>query len=122
MTVDETVGKRILDCRTTKDISQSKLAQMIGVSTAAIWQWETRGKVPRPGTLHKIATALEVSPDYLLRGKMSANRSAKADREAAAAIESEHSVALQVEKLKAAIVEATGVSTAHIDIKIKISS
>jgi transcriptional regulator with XRE-family HTH domain len=126
MTIEnDTVGKRILDCRTANDISQSKLAELTGVSTAAIWQWETRGRIPRAGTLRKVANALNVSPSYLLTGK--ARPDEKAIREVsidkgAPMMDTGISVAQQIEKLKAAIAEANQVDAASISIDIKISS
>jgi HTH-type transcriptional regulator, cell division transcriptional repressor len=126
MTIDnDTVGKRILDCRTANDISQSKLAELTGVSTAAIWQWETRGRIPRAGTLRKIADVLNVSPSYLLTGKArgdeTATREVSVER-GAPVIETGISVAQQIEKLKAAIAQANKIDAANIKIEIKISS
>jgi transcriptional regulator with XRE-family HTH domain len=127
MTDDDTVGKRILDCRMAKDISQSKLAQLIGVSAAAISHWETGGTVPRPKNLSKIADALEVSPDYFLTGKTGGNQSDPANRDAdaskgLAAVEPATSVAQQVEKLKMTIAKMSGVDAARIRVEIKIAS
>jgi transcriptional regulator with XRE-family HTH domain len=126
MTIDnETVGKRILDCRTANDISQSKLAELTGVSTAAIWQWETRGRIPRAGTLRKIADVLNVSPSYLLTGKARGDeqsiREVSVER-GAPMVETGISVSQQIEKLKAAIAQANKIDAASIKIEIKISS
>lgn len=125
MTIDnETVGKRILDCRTANDISQSKLAELTGVSTAAIWQWETRGRIPRAGTLRKIANTLHVSPSYLLTGKAGGDEKAirEVNLDKGAMMETGISVAQQIEKLKAAIADANGVETAKVSLEIRISS
>jgi transcriptional regulator with XRE-family HTH domain len=128
MTDDDTVGKRILDCRTAKDISQSRLAQLIGVSPAAISHWETGGTVPRPRNLSKIADALQVSLDYFLSGKPSGNQSGDQGNRAAdasdgpAAVETATSVAQQVEKLKMTIAKMSGVDVARIRVEIKIAS
>jgi transcriptional regulator with XRE-family HTH domain len=126
MTIEnDTVGKRILDCRTASDISQSKLAELTGVSTAAIWQWETRGRIPRAGTLRKVANALNVSPSYLLTGKARSDDKAIRDigvDKGAPTAETGMTVAQQIEKLKAAIAEANKVDAANISIDIKISS
>jgi transcriptional regulator with XRE-family HTH domain len=49
-------------------MSQAELAKHVGLSSAAIWNWETKGRVPRPRTLAKVAEALNVSEQFLAEG------------------------------------------------------
>lgn len=120
---EESVGKRIQDCRNAKDVSQSKLAELTGVSAAAIWQWEKRGKVPRPQTLRKIANALKVSPEYLLTGKTeSGSENAGAGDITAVWTEGATTVAQQIEKIKSAVAAMIGVDAAQISIEVKVAN
>jgi transcriptional regulator with XRE-family HTH domain len=54
-------------------MSQAELARQVGLSTAAVWNWETKGRVPRPQVLAKVAKALGVSEQYLAEGHEGAN-------------------------------------------------
>lgn len=61
------IGERIKDLRTKENLSQSKLANKIGVTKATISQYEIGGIKNIPSDkLQKIATALNTSPQYLL--------------------------------------------------------
>jgi transcriptional regulator with XRE-family HTH domain len=63
------VGTRIRDQREARKMSQAELAKQVGLSSAAIWNWETKGRVPRPQVLAKVAEALNVSEQYLTEGR-----------------------------------------------------
>jgi transcriptional regulator with XRE-family HTH domain len=67
------VGARIRDEREARKMSQSQLAKQVGLSSAAIWNWETRGRVPRPRVLARVAEALSVSEQYLAEGREGAD-------------------------------------------------
>jgi transcriptional regulator with XRE-family HTH domain len=69
------VGARIRDEREARNISQAALAKQVGLSSAAIWNWETKGRVPRPRVLAKVAEALSVSERYLAEGRNGADGS-----------------------------------------------
>jgi transcriptional regulator with XRE-family HTH domain len=62
------LGDRIKDLRKQKNLSQSELADKVGISYAQIGRYETKGAQPPAETLKKIADALGVSPDYLIYG------------------------------------------------------
>lgn len=62
----ETIGKRIRASREKYKISQKELAEKVGVSAAAINQFEKWEKKPSSVVLKKIALELGVSTDYLL--------------------------------------------------------
>ena len=62
------LGDRIKDLRKQKNMSQSELADKVGISYAQIGRYETKGAQPPAETLKKIADALRVSPDFLIYG------------------------------------------------------
>lgn len=55
-----TVGERIKQIRKDKGLTQDELAQKLGISRAAMGQFEKESSHPRAGTLQKIADALGV--------------------------------------------------------------
>lgn len=63
-----TLGNRIKLRRKELGLSQSELADKVGISYAQIGRYETKGVQPPAGTLTIIADALGVSPDFLLYG------------------------------------------------------
>ena len=62
------LGDRIKDLRKQKNLSQSELADKVGISYAQIGRYETKGAQPPAETLKQIADALGVSPDLLIYG------------------------------------------------------
>lgn len=58
--------QRLKELREKKDVSQSKLADYMGVSQQAIAKWETDKATPDPDALLKLAEYFNVSVDYLL--------------------------------------------------------
>ena len=55
-----TVGEHIKDLRTQKGLTQKKLAELCGLATGTIQQYELEKRKPKIETLHKIAAALDV--------------------------------------------------------------
>lgn len=62
------LGRRILDLRSLRGMSQTQLADILSVSSTAVWNWEQNGVHPRPAMLASLAKALGVSQSYLLTG------------------------------------------------------
>ena len=62
------LGKRILECRKRKNLSQTDLANLAGISYAQIGRYETKGTQPPAEVLRKIADALDTTVDYLING------------------------------------------------------
>ncbi len=60
------IGKIIKELRLDKGLSQTKLAEMIGVSQKAIDYWERGINEPKAGYIVKLADCFDVSCDYLL--------------------------------------------------------
>ena len=59
----------LIHARIDKGLKQSELADLVGVSPAAISQWELGIKTPRKGNVAKLAAVLGVTPEYLLGEK-----------------------------------------------------
>ena len=59
-------GKRLLEIRKSKKISQEQLADRIGTKGPAIGRYERDVAQPALETIIKLAIVLEVSTDYLL--------------------------------------------------------
>lgn len=62
------LGKRIVQLRKEKSMSQSDLAKKAGVSYAQIGRYEIKGSQPPAEVLKKIADALNTTVDYLVSG------------------------------------------------------
>lgn len=65
----ETTGDRMRRCRKEAGLTQEQLADLVGVSTAAVAQWETGdSKSLKPENLFKAARALNKSAEWLATG------------------------------------------------------
>lgn len=62
------LGKRIRKIRKDLGMSQTELANKVGLSYAQIGRYETKNAQPQTEILKKIAETLEVSVDFLLNG------------------------------------------------------
>jgi len=60
------LGKKIKDLRTAKKMTQSDLADRLGVTVSAISSYETIERQPTFETLVKMARFFNVTTDYLL--------------------------------------------------------
>ncbi len=56
-----TIGKKILELRTQKELTQKQLSDMCGFSQSALNLWENDKRKPKIESLHKIADVLNVS-------------------------------------------------------------
>ncbi len=63
------VGTKIAELRNINNITQLELAEKLGVTDRAVSKWETGSGYPDIALLPQIADILNVSVDYLLRGK-----------------------------------------------------
>lgn len=61
-----TIGKRIKEVREKLGLNQAKLAAEADITPAAISQIESGDRIPSTPILRRLATALQVSTDYLL--------------------------------------------------------
>ena len=62
----EALGGRLETLMKAKGMTQTRLAEKLGVSNAAVWNFINGACFPNIGTLVKIANALDCSSDYLL--------------------------------------------------------
>ncbi|MBR6513641.1 MAG: helix-turn-helix transcriptional regulator [Clostridia bacterium] len=60
------LGQRIRQARKDKNITQEKLGEICGLSTAHIGHIERGSRIPSLDTLFRISTELDVSVDWLL--------------------------------------------------------
>ena len=63
-----TLGERICALRTAGGLSQSELAERLGVSRQSVSKWETDASMPDLDKLVKISEVFEVTLDQLVRG------------------------------------------------------
>jgi transcriptional regulator with XRE-family HTH domain len=61
-----TLGEKIKSLRKVKDISQEKLAEILGVHITNIGRYETNKQLPSAENIRKLAEYFEVTADYLL--------------------------------------------------------
>ncbi len=60
------IGKRLQELRATKNISQTQLAQLLGVSKVSVCGYESGKRIPSLPMLIKLADVFDVSVDTLL--------------------------------------------------------
>lgn len=56
---------KVKDARAARNLTQPQLSELIGVSVRSIVAYEKGEKIPRPGTMLKLAKALGVSITFL---------------------------------------------------------
>lgn len=64
-----TLGSRIYELRTAKNLSQGDLAEVLDVSRQSVSKWETDASVPELDKLVKLCDLFGVSMDELVRGE-----------------------------------------------------
>ena len=62
----ETIGNRIKELRTEKELTQPQLAKGINVSNCIISKWENNLMEPKATYIIRLAQFFNVSADYLL--------------------------------------------------------
>lgn len=67
------IGKRILARRKQMRMTQEELSEKAGITAQTVSSAELGKKALRPENIIRICSALEISTDYLLLGKVSAN-------------------------------------------------
>lgn len=74
MTSVDTLGKRIAQARLRlgadrgKNLTQTELAEMVGVTSPTVSQWEAGSATPDLETIQRLAIVLGVAPSYLAFG------------------------------------------------------
>lgn len=64
------MGERIISRRKQLRLTQEELAEAAGVTPQTISTAELGKKALRPANIIKICSALDISPDYLLLGRI----------------------------------------------------
>ncbi len=64
------VGNLICELREKKNLSQSELGNLVGVTNKAVSRWENGRGYPDTSLLLKLAEILEITVDELLRGEL----------------------------------------------------
>ena len=67
------MGERISQKRKERNITQEKLAEIVGVSLQTVSNIECGKKAARPENIAKICLALDTTADYVMLGKKSEN-------------------------------------------------
>ena len=62
------IGERIKDLRTKKKLTQTELANLVGLTYIQIGRYETQKSNPSSGVLQKLANTLETTTDFLMNG------------------------------------------------------
>jgi transcriptional regulator with XRE-family HTH domain len=65
------VGARIRRARLEQGLTQTELAQEVGVADAQVSRWETGRAMPQPDSLEALAQALKVKAEAFLTGPSS---------------------------------------------------
>jgi transcriptional regulator with XRE-family HTH domain len=63
-----TFATKLRETREARKLTRSEFARRAGVTPAAAWNWETQFTRPKPQTLSKIASILDVSESFLTGG------------------------------------------------------
>ena len=58
---------KIKEMRKRSGMTQKEVAQQIGVTQGAVWQWESGMVMPTAVNLHKLAATLNCTVDELLQ-------------------------------------------------------
>ena len=74
-----TFAGRVKEKREVLGLSQSRLAEKAGMQPAMVWQYESGRHHPKCEQIIRLATALGVTCDYLIRGKVNSQHDFMAD-------------------------------------------
>jgi transcriptional regulator with XRE-family HTH domain len=113
MAIGDGIGKRIQQARQAKNMSASRLAREVDVSSTAVWNWEQNEIAPRAPLLAKIAVCLGVSEEFLRTGK---------EDQALNANLKPQSVAEMLEKTRTQIAQATGFPLEQVKLHLELGS
>ena len=80
--MEQTLGKRIVQNRKRKNLTQDQLAEQLGVTAQAVSKWENDQSCPDIATLPKLANIFGITVDELLGTQQSPVREAEVVEEA----------------------------------------
>lgn len=61
-----TFGEKLINARLARNLSQTELAEKVGITERSIYSYEQTGTFPRSTVLKKLAEALNVTVAYLM--------------------------------------------------------
>lgn len=64
------IGKFISKCRKSKNITQSELAEMLGITNRAVSKWENGVCMPDAGTIPELCSILDITISDLFSGEV----------------------------------------------------
>ena len=64
------VGKNIRDLREKKGITQTELAEALGVTVKAVSAWECETNLPRMGIVEKLSSYFNVSKSFIVEEEL----------------------------------------------------
>lgn len=67
-------GSRIQEAREARGLTKADLARLLGVSSTAVYNWESLDMRPRGQTLTNLCRTLGTSEEWILQGVMSPSR------------------------------------------------
>lgn len=74
------IGKHIAECRKEKGMTQSQLAEKLGVTNKTVSRWENGNYMPDLSLLAPLSKVLEITLEELLSGERSESVSEKAEK------------------------------------------
>lgn len=75
------VGDRIKELRNNKKLTQSALAELIGLTYIQVGRYEKGKSTPSADVLQKLAAALDTTSDFLMNGSTEQVKAQLTDRE-----------------------------------------
>ncbi len=75
------IGKRIKEARMAQNLTQEKLAKLLGVTKGAVANYENETSHPKESVMYKLLDVLKVDANYLFQDVVSTKSEFKADFE-----------------------------------------
>ncbi|WP_442955306.1 helix-turn-helix domain-containing protein [Parasphingorhabdus sp.] len=110
-------GKRVAWERSQNGWTLADLGRKVGVSGTCVWNWEEGNTHPRPGSLSRLAQALNVSADHLLEGE-DVEAIAETDDRSAGEPDAPVSMAELINSSREAIASAAGLPSSKVRITL----
>jgi transcriptional regulator with XRE-family HTH domain len=111
-------SSRLKDVMDERGFSQSDLARLLEITPTGVWNWLHNGVQPRPEMAAKIAQALGVNVNWLMRGVGPRN----AETPAQATPSQAKTISDRISELAQHIADANGVTADRVKIQVNIVS
>lgn len=110
----EVISKRIKKYREERGFTASEFARLVGVTPAAVWNWEKNSIRPRRVALVAIAKVLGKTTDFMITGKDGSD--------VAELPKTADSVAAIIEDARARLAQATGLALDRIKLNLQFTT